>query len=55
MTLAELINDLSLALDRFGGDIPVMVRIDHKTRPLASDSLAYNLVNNHVSIAIKTN
>lgn len=33
------------------GDRPVMVRIDHETRPLASNSIAYNLANGHVSIA----
>lgn len=53
MTLADLINDLLLASERFGGDVPVMVRIDHKTLPLASDSLAYNLTKDHVSIAVK--
>lgn len=50
MQLSTLIAELAEVYKRFG-DKPVMVRVDHETRPLASDSIAFNLANGHVSIA----
>lgn len=50
MNLSTLIAELTEVYKTLG-DRPVMVRIDHETRPLASNSIAYNMANGHISIA----